>query len=188
MQYHWIYNILHVYMANYGWRSYLWGYWENYHTRLIQGFLLQFIVSVACFNAALSVYYIFYIQLGWMAQWICLCIEPFLHFVPMMIATSTAIMGLVLNLYNNGKPKCWISPLVSSFLFIWCVLHPSFLLCITHENTSNLTWSFFHQKPHNCKESWKNNGFTNCIWGIIPAYIDCYFITCLYGFQLWWLL
>jgi len=87
----------------------------NYHTCLIQGFLSQFSVSVACYNAALSVYYIFYIRFGWTAQRIRLRIEPFLHFVPVMIATSTAIMGLALNLYNNDKSKCWISPLVSSF-------------------------------------------------------------------------
>jgi len=142
----------------------------NYHTCLIQGFFTQFTVSVPCYNAALTVYYIFYIRLGWSAERIRLRIEPFLHAVPLMIATTTSIMGLALNLYNDDKSKCWISQLVSFIFFmshapIFPALFITYELMSVFSNSICCHYYIGCMQPRTCQESWKNNGLTNCIRG-----------------------
>jgi hypothetical protein len=74
-----------------------------------QGFFIQFGLSAPLYVAMISVYYWLVIRHGWSERRIRR-IERYMHIVPWVCGLATAVMGLVLDLYNPRGFYCWIAP------------------------------------------------------------------------------
>lgn len=75
-----------------------------------QGFLLQFSLAAVIYNGMLSVYYLLVIKF----QYKDLQLQKFkrwLHILPTLLGLGTAVVALVLKLYNPGGWNCWINPI-----------------------------------------------------------------------------
>lgn len=94
--------------------SNVWGAAGNEQTCSLQGFFTQFGISSSFYNASLSIYFLLVIRYGWKEARVKR-IEPFLHFIPLVWALTTAITALCLRILGNAMLWCWISPQYDSY-------------------------------------------------------------------------
>lgn len=66
-------------------------------------------VATPLYNASLCVYFARKIRDGWSEDEIQKNNERFMHFVPMVVASTIAVLGLIFNLYNNSGWLCWLA-------------------------------------------------------------------------------
>lgn len=67
-------------------------------------------LATPCFSGSLAIYYLLIIRFGWREQKVRRSAESMLLGVPILAGSSTAIAGLVLELYNPANWVCWIAP------------------------------------------------------------------------------
>lgn len=67
-------------------------------------------VATPLYNASLCAYYVLVIRNGWAEDRIRSKAEPAMHVVPVVVASTIAILGLPFTLYNNSGWLCWIAP------------------------------------------------------------------------------
>ena len=73
------------------------------------GFFVQATIMTPVYNAALSLYYVMVVKMGWNESKIKK-LRWWFHVFPLAIGLGTAIAGQVLQLYGNATLWCWISP------------------------------------------------------------------------------
>ena len=74
------------------------------------GFFVQgSLLSSAIYNAALTTYYFTTVRLGWPDSKIRLNLERWLHLIPLVIGWTSAVVGILLNLYGPTGWTCWIT-------------------------------------------------------------------------------
>lgn len=66
-------------------------------------------LATPLYNASLCAYYVLVIRQSWSETRIRIRVEKFMHAVPIVIASTIAILGLVFKLYNNSGWLCWIA-------------------------------------------------------------------------------
>lgn len=80
-------------------------------TCIAQGFFNELgNLATPLYNASLCAYYVLVIRNGWAEDQIRQKAEPFMHFFPVAIAFTIAILGIPFTLYNNSGWLCWIAP------------------------------------------------------------------------------
>lgn len=88
----------------------LWLYYCVYHRCKAQGFMVQLtVVSGPVYSGLLTLYYLLTIRYGWKEDR-TKKVEPYMHALAILLGLSTAIVGLVLDLYHNAGLWCWIAP------------------------------------------------------------------------------
>ena len=75
----------------------------------VQGFLMQFGLAPPLYISMICVYYWLAILHGWSDRRIK-AVELWIHSIPWGFGIATAIVGLVLDLYNPSGFYCWIAP------------------------------------------------------------------------------
>lgn len=66
-------------------------------------------LATPLYNASLCAYYVLVIRQSWSETRIRIRAEKFMHAVPIVIASTISILGLVFKLYNNSGWLCWIA-------------------------------------------------------------------------------
>ena len=66
-------------------------------------------LATPLYNTSLCLYYVLVIRQAWSEDRIRARAEPYMHAVPILIASTIAILGLPFTLYNNSGWLCWIA-------------------------------------------------------------------------------
>jgi hypothetical protein len=87
------------------------GLWNvgNKQTCSAQGFFIQLAIGSSIYNACLALYYLLVIRYGWKNEYIAKRVEPWMHFVAVGFALSTAVAGWALDIFNPVGYICTIS-------------------------------------------------------------------------------
>lgn len=88
--------------------SSVYGATGNEVTCAAQGFLFQLSIASPLYNAALSIYYLLAIRYQFSDDEIRK-VEPWMHSFTIVFSTSTATLGIALDLYKEARFGCWIS-------------------------------------------------------------------------------
>ena len=73
-----------------------------------QGFFTQFGISSSFYNASLAIYFYLVIVRGWNEKRLRR-IEWMLHTIPLLWALTSAVTGLILDVFDNATLWCWVS-------------------------------------------------------------------------------
>lgn len=66
-------------------------------------------LATPLYNTSLCAYYVLVVRNGWVEERIRRKVEPIMHVIPIIIASTIAILGLVFDLYNASGWLCWIA-------------------------------------------------------------------------------
>ena len=88
----------------------------NAPTCAAQGFLMQFSVGTALYNASLVMYYFLVVFRGWKERQLRK-MEPWLHVVPILFSLGTAVTAANKDLYRQSNMWCWIESSQTGFRF-----------------------------------------------------------------------
>jgi hypothetical protein len=80
---------------------------------VVQGFMIQWGVSVPLLNMCLAIYYLLVIQYSWTEKQIRKKVEPIFYGLSLSIAIGTCSASVALDLFNNASLWCWIATLPS---------------------------------------------------------------------------
>jgi len=114
----------------------------NIGTRLscdTQGLIIQLGIITPFYNALLALYYYLTIRREWKERDFKCKIEYAGHFVSISWGFGTAIVGLVMGLYNNSNVWCWIAPYPFG-----CGTGPNQTPCVRGVNSKKLRWIFYY--------------------------------------------
>jgi hypothetical protein len=115
----------------------------NWTTCQVQGFFCQFGLAIAYYNLSLTIYYVASIRWGWSQTKIRIQLEPFLHFLPMMLGIGTGLIAIPLQLYNNDSWACWLAGYPRFCNETWNSA-PEDANCIRGDNATLYRWLLYY--------------------------------------------
>jgi hypothetical protein len=82
----------------------------NATTCVVQGFMIQWSISVPLLNMCLAIYYLLVLQYSWTEEQIRKKVEPLFYGLSLSVAIGTCSASVALDLFNNANLWCWIAP------------------------------------------------------------------------------
>ena len=114
----------------------------NQGTCVLQGFLIQFGMSVPLLNMCLAIYYILVIQYSWKEEQIRKKVEPFFYGLSLSFAIATCSASVALDLFNSANLWCWIAETPSGCNESYNTKGETD--CLRGDNAMLYRWSFYY--------------------------------------------